>query len=105
MGWQGPLHVEGWDKALTEVSKASMTSGVLSSTSAAELLRCVTNLPVLVIAGVQDHLVPLKAAQSLTSQLPLSVSCSLAMHLCTHLFLSAQFLGLQQEVYVELDNI
>ncbi|CAM6004522.1 unnamed protein product, partial [Sphagnum balticum] len=70
--YKGPLHVEGWDKALAEVSKASMTSGVLSSTSAAELVRCVTNLPVLVIAGVQDHLVPLKAAQSLTSQLPLS---------------------------------
>jgi hypothetical protein len=84
MGLQGPLHVEGWDKALAEVSKVSMTSGVLSSTSAAELVQCVTNLPVLVIAGVQDHLVPLKAAQSLTSQLPLSVSCSLAICIFVH---------------------
>jgi pimeloyl-ACP methyl ester carboxylesterase len=70
--YKGPLHVEGWDKALAEVSKACMSSAVLSSASAVELVRCVTNLPALVVAGVQDCLVPLKTAQSLTSQLPLS---------------------------------
>jgi hypothetical protein len=80
MDLQGPLHVEGWDKALAEVSKACMGSAVLSSASAAELVRCVTNLPALVVAGVQDRLVPLKTAQSLTSQLPLSVSFYLPVY-------------------------
>lgn len=67
------MHVEGWDKALSEVSKTSMVTAVLSTSSAAELVRCVGNLPALIVAGVQDRLVPLKAAQSLTSQLPNSV--------------------------------
>lgn len=65
--------MEGWDKALSEVSKTSMVTAVLSTSSAAELVRCVGNLPALIVAGVQDRLVPLKAAQSLTSQLPNSV--------------------------------
>jgi pimeloyl-ACP methyl ester carboxylesterase len=68
--YKAPLHVEGWDKALSEVSKTSMVTAVLSTSSAAELVRCVGNLPALIVAGVQDRLVPLKAAQSLTSQLP-----------------------------------
>ncbi len=76
MGLQGPLHVEGWDKALAEVNRACMTSAVLSSASAAELIRSVANLPALIVSGVHDKLVPLKASQSLASQLPLSVSLS-----------------------------
>lgn len=88
MDLQGPLHVEGWDKALAEVSKACMSSAVLSSASAAELVRCVTNLPALIVAGVQDCLVPLKTAQSLTSQLPLSVSF---LSSCVHLIAEFKF--------------
>jgi pimeloyl-ACP methyl ester carboxylesterase len=72
MGLQGPLYVEGWDKALAEVNRACMTSAVLSSASAAELVRSVANLPALIVSGVQDKLVPLKASQSLASQLPLA---------------------------------
>ncbi|CAK9195848.1 unnamed protein product [Sphagnum jensenii] len=70
--YKGPLHVEGWDKALAEVNRACMTSAVLSSASAAELIRSVANLPALIVSGVHDKLVPLKASQSLASQLPLS---------------------------------
>jgi pimeloyl-ACP methyl ester carboxylesterase len=70
--YKGPLHVEGWDKALAEVNRACMTSAVLSSASAAELVRSVANLPALIVSGVHDKLVPLKASQSLASQLPLS---------------------------------
>lgn len=64
------MHVENWDKALSEVSKATMG---LSTSSAAELLRCMADLPALVVAGIQDNLVPIKSAQSLSSQLPSSV--------------------------------
>lgn len=78
--YKAPLHVENWDKALSEVSKATMG---LSTSSAAELLRCMADLPALVVAGIQDNLVPIKSAQSLTSQLP--SSRLLAIPNCGHL--------------------
>lgn len=67
--YKAPLRVENWDKALSEVSKATMG---LPTSSAAELVRCVENLPALVVVGIQDNMVPIKSAQSLTSQLPSS---------------------------------
>lgn len=70
---QAPLHVENWDKALSEVSKATSATAMLSSSNAADLVRCVANLPALVVAGIQDNLVPIKSAQHLASQLPGSV--------------------------------
>jgi pimeloyl-ACP methyl ester carboxylesterase len=65
--------VENWDKALSEISKASMTTSVLSTSSSAELVRCVANLPALVVAGTRDNFVPIDSAQNLASQLPSSV--------------------------------
>lgn len=70
---QAPLYVENWDKALAEVSKATSATAVLSSSNAADLVRSVSSLPSLLVAGIQDNLVPIKSAQSLASQLPGSV--------------------------------
>lgn len=81
--YKAPLHVENWDKALSEVSKATSATAVLSASSAADLVRCVASLPALVVAGVQDNLVPIKSAQSLTSQLP--GSRLVAISSCGHL--------------------
>lgn len=58
---------------MSEVCKATSATAVLSTSSAAELVRCVSNLPVLVVAGSKDNLVPIKTTQSLASQLPNSV--------------------------------
>lgn len=68
--YKAPLRVENWDKAMSEVCKATSATAVLSTSSAAELVRCVSNLPVLVVAGSKDNLVPIKTTQSLASQLP-----------------------------------
>ena len=76
---QAPLFVEGWDEALHEVGRLSFST-VLSSNRAAELLRSVEDLPVLVVAGSEDVLVPLKSAQTMASKLVNSVSC-LRFHL------------------------
>ena len=65
--------MENWDKALSEISKASMTTSVLSTSGSAELVRCVANLPALVVAGTRDNFVPLNSAETLVSQLPGSV--------------------------------
>ena len=71
--FQAPLHVENWDKALSEISKAGMTTSVLSASSSAELVRCVANMPALIVAGTRDNFVPIDSAQTLASQLPSSV--------------------------------
>eukprot|EP01018_Ginkgo_biloba_P016281 Gb_19642 [translate_table: standard] len=67
--YKAPLCVEGWDKALGEVSKLS-SSNVLSSHNASELLKAVHDLPVLIAAGAEDILVSLKSSQVLASKLP-----------------------------------
>ncbi|KAL3840937.1 hypothetical protein ACJIZ3_025528 [Penstemon smallii] len=66
--YKAPLHVEGWDVALHEVGKLSYES-VLSQENAAMLLKAVETLPVLVIAGAEDALVPLKSVQTMASKL------------------------------------
>lgn len=48
----------------------------------AALLKAVENLPVLVIAGAEDALVPLKSSQALASKLVNSVSVSLLFSSC-----------------------
>ncbi|GJN18228.1 hypothetical protein PR202_gb05368 [Eleusine coracana subsp. coracana] len=58
-----PLFVEGWDEALHEVGRLSF-SMVLSSKRAADLLRSVEGLPVLVVAGSEDALVSAKVSAS-----------------------------------------
>ncbi|KAI3455364.1 hypothetical protein Pfo_012027 [Paulownia fortunei] len=66
--YKAPLHVEGWDEALHEIGKLSYET-VLSSEDAALMLKAVEMLPVLVIAGAEDVLVPLKSVQTMASKL------------------------------------
>ncbi|KAL0865121.1 hypothetical protein Bca101_044239 [Brassica carinata] len=68
MTTDAPLHVEGWDEALHEIGRLSSET-VLAPQNAALLLKAVENLPVLVIAGAEDALVPLKSSQAMASKL------------------------------------
>ncbi|KAL0342063.1 UNVERIFIED_CONTAM: hypothetical protein Scaly_1868900 [Sesamum calycinum] len=66
--YKTPLHVEGWDEALHEIGKLSYET-VLSPQDAASLLKAVETLPVLVITGAEDVLVPLNSVQTMASKL------------------------------------
>ncbi|XP_055825467.1 uncharacterized protein LOC129894008 [Solanum dulcamara] len=66
--YKAPLCVEGWDEALHEIGKHSCET-VLSPQKAAALLKAVDSLPVLVIGGAEDALVPLKSVQAMASKL------------------------------------
>ncbi|BAD68190.1 alpha/beta hydrolase-like [Oryza sativa Japonica Group] len=66
--YKAPLFVEGWDEALHEVGRLSFST-VLSSKRAADLLRSVEDLPVLVVAGSEDALVSSKSTQVMASRL------------------------------------
>ncbi|KAL0704237.1 hypothetical protein Bca4012_070662 [Brassica carinata] len=66
--YKAPLYVEGWDEALHEIGRLSSET-VLAPQIAALLLKAVENLPVLVIAGAEDALVPLKSSQAMASKL------------------------------------
>ena len=87
-GWcQAPLHVEGWEEALREIGRLSYET-VLQPQTAALMLNAVEELPVLVIAGTEDALVPLKSVQTLSSKLLNSVSSSLFTSLISFNLLS-----------------
>ena len=73
---QAQLCVEGWDEAVHEISRLSCET-VLSPQHSAALLKAVAGMPVLVIAGAEDVLVPLKSSQAMASKLVNSVSASL----------------------------
>ncbi|XP_022843920.1 uncharacterized protein LOC111367337 isoform X1 [Olea europaea var. sylvestris] len=66
--YKAPLHVEGWDEALHEIGKLSCET-VIPPPNAASLLKAVETLPVLVIAGAEDVIVPLKSVQTMASKL------------------------------------
>lgn len=66
--YKAPLHVEGWDEALHEIGKLSYET-VLSPQDTALMLKAVEILPILVIAGAEDVLVPLKSVQTMASKL------------------------------------
>ncbi|XP_010537960.1 PREDICTED: uncharacterized protein LOC104812487 [Tarenaya hassleriana] len=66
--YKAPLHVEGWDEALHEIGRLSYEM-VLPPQNTSTLLKDVEELPVLVIAGAEDALVPLKSSQTLASKL------------------------------------
>ncbi|KAL0415309.1 UNVERIFIED_CONTAM: hypothetical protein Slati_3362800 [Sesamum latifolium] len=66
--YKAPLHVEGWEEALHEIGKLSYET-VLSPQDAASLLKAVETLPVLVITGAEDVLVPLNSVQTMASKL------------------------------------
>lgn len=71
--FQAPLCLEAWDEALNEISKLSYEM-ILSPQNASNLLKSMGDLPVLVVAGAEDALVPLKSSQVLASKLANSVS-------------------------------
>ncbi|EOA33527.1 hypothetical protein CARUB_v10019931mg [Capsella rubella] len=66
--YKAPLHVEGWDEALHEIGRLS-SEMVLPTQNALSLLKAVENLPILVVAGAEDALVPLKSSQVMASKL------------------------------------
>lgn len=66
--YKAPLWIEGWDESLHEIGKLSYET-VLSTQNAAILLKSVEDLPVLVVMGAEDALVPLKSAQAMASLL------------------------------------
>ncbi|KAM7253780.1 hypothetical protein ACFE04_031462 [Oxalis oulophora] len=80
--YKAPLWVEGWDEALHEIGKVSCET-VLAPQNAALLLKAVKNLPVLVISGAEDDLVPLKSSQAMA--LEFSNSRLVAVSGCGHL--------------------
>lgn len=81
--YKAPLHVEGWDEALHEIGRLS-SEMVLPTQNALSLLKAVENLPVLVVAGAEDALVPLKSSQVMASKLENSVSPP-SLYLIKHL--------------------
>ncbi|KAI4329301.1 hypothetical protein L6164_021583 [Bauhinia variegata] len=66
--YKAPLFVEGWDEALHEIGKLSSET-VISAKNAESLLQAVEDMPVLVITGAEDSLVPLKSCQAMASKL------------------------------------
>ncbi|XP_043703033.1 uncharacterized protein LOC122653156 [Telopea speciosissima] len=66
--YKAPLCIEGWDEAVHEIGRLSYET-VFPSENAASLLQAVEDLPVLVVAGAEDALVPIKSAQAMASKL------------------------------------
>ncbi|GJW78125.1 hypothetical protein Tco_0139807 [Tanacetum coccineum] len=75
-----PLCVEGWDEALYEIGKL-LPDTVLSEQSASVLVKAVEEIPVMVIVGAEDALVPLKSIQTMASKFVNSVktSCNIGL--------------------------
>ncbi|KAJ8756139.1 hypothetical protein K2173_024686 [Erythroxylum novogranatense] len=66
--YKAPLCIEGWDEALHEIGKLSSET-ILSPQVSASLMKVAEKMPVLVIAGAEDALVPLKSSQAMASKL------------------------------------
>lgn len=62
-GYQKPLQVENWDKALWELTVSSRESGLAERTSEFDL-------PILVITGDDDRIVPTEQSLRLAEELP-----------------------------------
>ncbi|MBN8582761.1 MAG: alpha/beta hydrolase [Anaerolineae bacterium] len=62
-GYQQPLQVENWDKALWELTVSSRESGLAERVSE-------FNLPILVITGDDDRIVPTEQSLRLAEELP-----------------------------------
>ncbi|PON66401.1 Epoxide hydrolase-like [Parasponia andersonii] len=80
--YKAPLCVEGWDEALHEIGRLSHQT-ILPRENAESLLKAVENIPMMVIAGAEDALVPLKSSQAVASKL--SNSKLVAISGCGHL--------------------
>ncbi|KAF4387835.1 uncharacterized protein LOC115705268 [Cannabis sativa] len=66
--YKAPLCVEGWDEALHEIGRLSHQT-ILTRQNAEILLKAVKDIPVMVVAGAEDALVPLKSSQAMASKL------------------------------------
>ncbi|WCJ40635.1 alpha/beta-Hydrolases superfamily protein [Euphorbia peplus] len=66
--YKAPLYTEGWDEAIHEIGKLSCET-ILSQQISASLLKAVKDMPVLVVSGAEDALVPLKSSQAMASKL------------------------------------
>lgn len=65
--YKAPLCVEGWDEALHEIGRLSSET-ILSQQNQTLLVKAVEGLPILVVAGAEDALVPLKSVQVMASK-------------------------------------
>lgn len=65
--YKAPLCVEGWDEALHEIGRLSSES-ILSQQNESLLVKAMEGLPLLVVAGAEDALVPLKSIQIMASK-------------------------------------
>ncbi|KAK1416807.1 hypothetical protein QVD17_25924 [Tagetes erecta] len=65
--YKAPLCVEGWDEALHEIGKLSSET-VFTQQKELLLVKAVNGTPLLVIAGAEDALVPLKSVQAMASK-------------------------------------
>ncbi|KAI7727407.1 hypothetical protein M8C21_009513 [Ambrosia artemisiifolia] len=67
--YKAPLCVEGWDEALHEIGKLSSET-IFTQQNVSLLVKAVDDTPLLVIAGAEDALVPLKSVQAMASKSP-----------------------------------
>ncbi|GJW58547.1 alpha/beta hydrolases superfamily protein [Tanacetum coccineum] len=65
--YKAPLCVEGWDDALHEINRLSSET-VLTQQNESLLVKAVDDTPLLVIAGAEDALVPLRYVQAMASK-------------------------------------
>ncbi|XP_076929682.1 uncharacterized protein LOC143594191 [Bidens hawaiensis] len=65
--YKAPLCVEGWDEALHEIGKLSSET-IFTQQNETLLVKAVGDTPLLVIAGAEDALVPLKTVQTMASK-------------------------------------
>ncbi|XP_078432325.1 uncharacterized protein LOC144703905 [Wolffia australiana] len=64
--YKAPLCVEGWDEALHEIGRLSFAT-VLPLGNEVALQKSAEGLPVLIVTGAEDQLVPVKSAQAMAS--------------------------------------
>ncbi|KAK9078282.1 hypothetical protein SSX86_002339 [Deinandra increscens subsp. villosa] len=65
--YKAPLCVEGWDEALHEIGKLSSET-IFTQQNESLLVKAVDDTPLLVIAGAEDALVPLKSVQAMAAK-------------------------------------
>ncbi|KAI7756872.1 hypothetical protein M8C21_000305 [Ambrosia artemisiifolia] len=65
--YKAPLCVEGWDESLHEIGRLSSET-ILTQQNEALLVKAVHGIPLLIIAGAEDALVPLKSVQAMASK-------------------------------------
>jgi pimeloyl-ACP methyl ester carboxylesterase len=73
-GYRKPLAVRGWDTGILHFSRAAVLEGVLTSSSNAHplsnVIERVPRVPILIIHGGSDNIIPLANSRALHAQLP-----------------------------------